>query len=161
MFYKPTVLTCKKLLSIEQQHYNWSFGVPLQHPPPPPLLSSESSIDHLYCNEAMVTVGGFQDGTGVSPASSPVLSRCPLNLTTKPLSYKLNIISFPAYCRYRAVLKRFHPNSYSYMSYPLVQAMGGIPLPLVPTVALFCRKTFRDMTLERRIVMLEGKHNYY
>lgn len=160
-------MTCKHLLSIEQIDTPWSLGVPLQPPPhvspppspplsspPSPHQSSSSSTQLLYCNEAMVPIGGFHDGTDVSPATSPVISRCPNSIDS---TFKLTIFSFAAYCRYRAVLKRFQPDPYIYMSYPLVQALGGVSVPATPTIAVFCRKTFRDLSLERRLMTMESK----
>ena len=170
LFHKPVIMTCQQLLSIEQLGSHWSLGVPLQppphvsppspplsSPPSPPTQSCSASTELLYCNEMMVPVGGFHDGTGVSPASSPVISRCPNSIDS---AYRLVIFSYAAYCRYRAVLKRFQPDPYSYMSYPLVQAMGGVSVPTTPTIALFCRKTFRDGTLERKLMTMEGKKTY-
>ncbi|XP_003384730.2 PREDICTED: AT-rich interactive domain-containing protein 5B-like [Amphimedon queenslandica] len=166
LFYKPVIMTCKHLLSIEQIDAPWSLGVPLQplphvSPPPSPPLSSppsphqssSSSTQLLYCNETMVPIGGFHDGTDVSPATSPVISRCPNSIDT---SFKVIVFSFAAYCRYRAVLKRFQPDPYMYMSFPLVQALGGVSVPTTPTIAMFCRKTFRDLSLERRLMTMES-----
>lgn len=170
LFHKPVIMTCQQLLSIEQLGSHWSLGVPLQppphvsppspplsSPPSPPTQSCSASTELLYCNETMVPVGGFHDGTGVSPASSPVISRCPNSIDS---AYRLVIFSYAAYCRYRAVLKRFQPDPYSYMRNPLVQAMGGVSVPATPTIALFCRKTFRDGTLERKLMTMEGKKTY-
>ena len=174
VFHKPAILTCTKFLSIEYKDAQWSLGLSLQPSPPQPLSSSGGSVPPspisstsssttalLYCNEPMIPVGGFQDHTGVSPVTSPVLVRTSstsISSTscTNGSCHKLRILSFPSYCRYRAVLKRFEPNCYEYMDLPLVQAMGGIPVPSVHTMVLFCRKTFRDISLERKIMVLEG-----
>ena len=158
MFHKPAVMTCKQFLSLEQNDVQWNVGLPLQPqhdvpPSPSSLLSSNSSTTALlYCNETMMPVGGFEDQTGASPTTSPVLTRSP-----PPLQYKLRVISFSAYCRYRAVLKRFEPQPFEFMDLPLVQALGGIAIPQVPTMIVFCHKTFRDICLERKISLLEGR----
>ena len=64
--------------------------------------------------------------------------------------FQLLAVSYSKYCRYRAVLKRLGPAAYRLMDEPLVQAMGGLSGQYY-TLLVFTRKTFRDMTLERKL----------
>ena len=166
MFYKHIVLTCKQFLSMEQINSKWNCGIPLQpiteqaqptSPPSSPAPSSRSSVSSitslLYCYEPMVPVGLFEyeDRSIVFPSASPISSFAP------PISHthchpKVRIVPYLVYCRYRAILARFGGDSaYQYMSSPLVRTLGGIPIPSVSTLMMFCKKTFRDITLERKL----------
>ncbi len=166
MFYKHVVLTCHQFLSMEQVDIKWDYGVPLQPPssidpplslPVSPVSSSTHSMSSitslLYCYEPMVPVGLFEyeEYTGVSPCASPIASR--IQSVTHSQSIKIRVVSYPVYCRYRGILARFGGNSsaYQYMSNPLIQCIGGIPIPDINTILMYCKAVFRDITLERKL----------
>ena len=164
MFYKHVVLTCKQFLTMEQPATDWGRGIPLRPPsdpalPPSPAPSNRSSASSttgiLYCYEPMVPVGLFEyeDQTGTSPCPSPIVNRA---TPTSTHSTKVKVVSYLTYCRYRAVLARFEGSSaYQFMSSPFIKRVGGLAVPCVPTLMMFCRKTFRDITLERKLNFCE------
>lgn len=159
MFYKQIVLSCHQFLSMEQVGNSWTQGIPLQPvsdpplPPSPAPSNASSAASLLYCYEPMVPIGLFEyeEQTGVSPCSSPIANRLtpPTSPTNNP---RIKVVSELVYCRYRAVLARFGTDSaYQYMNLPRVKMLGGLPVPPVTTKILFCKKTFRDINLERKL----------
>ena len=164
MFYKHVVLTCQQFLSLEQTDIIWNCGVPLQPSvepvsplpvsPAPSTKSNSSSITSLlYCYEPMVPIGLFEyeEQSGVSPCASPIANRT--STVIHSLRFKIKVASYPVYCRYRGILARFGGSSvaYQYMSTPRVQYLGGIPVPDTTTILMFCKTSFRDITLERKL----------
>lgn len=128
----------------------WDIGLPLGPPPPPsppsPTASSgshSSSTVALYCNENMETEDCSSSHSSGNPSSESDSPR-----------FQLLAVSYSKYCRYRAVLKRLGAAAYRLMDQPLVQAMGGLSGQYY-TQLVFTRKTFRDMTLERKLELLD------
>lgn len=162
LFHKYGILTCQQLLAMEQHDIKWNQGIPLQPsydpslpPSPSPSIrsscSATSSTGILYCNEKMIPIGSFEakDQRGASPYTSPRTSPSP------PSYFKLHVTSHSSYCRYRAVLAQFGPTAYQMMDLPSVKVLGGIPIPDVPTLLLFCHRTFKDINLERKLIFNE------
>ena len=52
------------------------------------------------------------------------------------------VLSYPAYCRYRAALKRLEKCESQYMRQAVVMAIGGRPAPGPNTRVVFCKDTF-------------------
>lgn len=148
---------------MEQPGAEWDVGLPLGPPSPPsppsPTASSgsrSSSTVALYCSEAMTPVGVFEaeDQSGASPSGSPVPTRATPGYSNS--APRFLVAGYSQYCRYRAVLKRFGAAAYGMMDHPLVQAMGGLRVPERHTLLVFMRKTFRDITLERKLGFTDG-----
>ncbi|KAF7283861.1 hypothetical protein GWI33_022895 [Rhynchophorus ferrugineus] len=58
------------------------------------------------------------------------------------------ILSFPKYCRYRAMMKRLEGVENMYLKYKIVNALGGFYVTNPNTRVLFCRDTFDYPELE-------------
>lgn len=58
------------------------------------------------------------------------------------------ILSYPRYCRYRAMMKRLEGVENDYLKYKLVAALGGFTVTSKNTRVLFCRDTFDYPDLE-------------
>ncbi|XP_066248502.1 AT-rich interactive domain-containing protein 5B-like isoform X2 [Euwallacea similis] len=58
------------------------------------------------------------------------------------------ILSFPKYCRYRAMMKRLEGVEDFYLKYKIVNALGGFYVKHPNTRVLFCRDTFDYPELE-------------
>ena len=156
---------------MEQKDIKWNCGVPLQPScdhasflPPSPTPSNKSSTSSitslLYCHEKMVPVGLFEyeDHSGLYPCPSPISSREPVPL----VSPRIRVVSFSAYCRYCAVRARLGGDAaYQYMDVPLVGVLGGIPVPNTATRLMYCKKTFRDINLERKLNFFNGRQLKY
>ena len=123
----------------------WDVGLPLGPPPPSPPSPAASSGSHssstvaLYCNEDMTEDCSSSHSSG--------------NYSTDSPKFQLFAVGYSKYCRYRAVLKRLGAAAYRLMDQPLVQAMGGLSGQYC-TQLVFTRKTFRDMTLERKLELI-------
>lgn len=58
------------------------------------------------------------------------------------------ILSFPKYCRYRAMMKRLEGVEDVYLKYKIVNALGGFYVKHPNTRVLFCKETFDYPELE-------------
>ncbi|KAH1027524.1 hypothetical protein HUJ05_001014 [Dendroctonus ponderosae] len=58
------------------------------------------------------------------------------------------VLSFPKYCRYRAMMKRLEGVERQYLKYSVVNALGGFYVKHPNTRILFCRDTFDYPELE-------------
>lgn len=58
------------------------------------------------------------------------------------------VLSFPRYCRYRALMKRLEGVHNKWLRNSLVQALGGFSVPCRDTRVLFCKDTFDYPDLE-------------
>lgn len=58
------------------------------------------------------------------------------------------ILSYPRYCRYRAMMKRLEGVEQEFLKYKLVTALGGFTVTSKDTRVLFCRDTFDYPDLE-------------
>lgn len=58
------------------------------------------------------------------------------------------ILSFPKYCRYRAMMKRLEGVEDTYLKYKIVNALGGFYVKYPNTRVLFCKETFDYPELE-------------
>lgn len=58
------------------------------------------------------------------------------------------ILSYPRYCRYRAMMKRLESVESEYLRHKMVAALGGFTVTSKNTRVLFCRETFDYPDLE-------------
>lgn len=58
------------------------------------------------------------------------------------------ILSYPRYCRYRAMMKRLEGVENEYLRHKMVAALGGFTVTSKNTRVLFCRDTFDYPDLE-------------
>ncbi|KAK9878978.1 hypothetical protein WA026_003797 [Henosepilachna vigintioctopunctata] len=58
------------------------------------------------------------------------------------------ILSYPRYCRYRAMMKRLEGVENEYLKYNIVKALGGFSFKFKNTRVMFCRDTFEYPELE-------------
>jgi hypothetical protein len=58
------------------------------------------------------------------------------------------VLSYPAYCRYRAALKRLENCDEQYTRHAVMMAIGGASPPGPNTRVVFCKDTFEYPELE-------------
>lgn len=58
------------------------------------------------------------------------------------------ILSYPRYCRYRAMMRRLEGVENEYLKYKIVNALGGFTAYTKNTRVLFCKDTFDYPELE-------------
>lgn len=58
------------------------------------------------------------------------------------------ILSYPRYCRYRAMMRRLEGLEDKYLKYKLVKALGGFAVNFKNTRVMFCKDTFEYPELE-------------
>ncbi|KAL3278664.1 hypothetical protein HHI36_016200 [Cryptolaemus montrouzieri] len=58
------------------------------------------------------------------------------------------ILSYPRYCRYRAMMRRLEGVENEYLKYKIVKALGGFSFAVENTRVMFCRDTFEYPELE-------------
>lgn len=63
-------------------------------------------------------------------------------------STNLTILSYPQYCRYRAVLRRLEHVKDKWLKSVVICAIGGIISKSKDNRIMFCRETFYDADLE-------------
>ena len=70
------------------------------------------------------------------------------------------VLSYPAYCRYRAALKRLENCQEDYMKHGVVTAIGGVTAPGPNTKVVYCKDTFEYPELEDHELLCNHLGNF-
>ncbi|XP_070530554.1 uncharacterized protein [Cardiocondyla obscurior] len=124
----------------------WSWGREVSHPTTPTSSPETSPLRYEMPQPQVLTDPGI-DFSDVEKQQKEYESS--VNSTKKPESFqtKVVVLSYPRYCRYRALLRRLEGAEPSWLCSSVAAALGGFTA-IPGTRVLFCRDTFDYPDLE-------------
>lgn len=138
----------------------WSWGREVSYPPTPTSSPESSPLRYEIPQPQVLTDPGI-DFSDVEKQQKEYESNHNTRRTEYGAQTKVVVLSYPRYCRYRALLRRLEGAEPSWLCSSIAAALGGFTAT-PGTRVLFCRDTFDYPDLETHELLCNhlGKYGY-